>query len=168
MSDLASMPFQMIVASTIVRPLRMVALVLTPFGMVVLALTPIWVMMPDLMAVFMTVALTSRPLGMGMTQWKTKRLVTFSTSILQFTDDNVGLGTRNINWYAFGGEKEILERWVCIPFLVNNCTFKTHSAGGIRVHEEAAMDDNSWHCFRKGAGYFARIGGLGDTRFCND
>jgi hypothetical protein len=97
MSDLASMPFQMIVASTIVRPLRMVALVLTPFGMVVLALTPIWVMMPDLMAVFMTVALTSRPLGMGMTQWKTKRLVTFSTSILQFTDDNVGLGTRNIN-----------------------------------------------------------------------
>ncbi len=48
---------------------------------------------------------------------------------------------------------------MCIPFLVKNCTFKTHSAGGIRVHEEAAMDDNSCHCFRKGAGYFARIGG---------
>ncbi len=48
---------------------------------------------------------------------------------------------------------------MCIPFLVKNCTFKTYSAGGIRVHEEAAMDDNSCHCFRKGAGYFARIGG---------
>jgi hypothetical protein len=52
--------------STIVRPLGMVALVLTPFGMVVLALTPIWVRMSDLMAVFMTVALATRPLGMGM------------------------------------------------------------------------------------------------------
>jgi hypothetical protein len=77
----ASMPFQMIVASTIVRPLGMVALVLMPFGMVVLALTPIWVRMSDLMAVFMTVALTTRPLGMGMVGTALKNAVLALTAI---------------------------------------------------------------------------------------
>jgi hypothetical protein len=75
------MPFQMIVASTIVRTLGMVALVLTPLGMVVLALTPIWVRMSDLMAVFMTVALTTRPLGMGMVATAVKNAVLALTAI---------------------------------------------------------------------------------------
>jgi hypothetical protein len=77
----ASMPFQIIVASTIVRPLSMVALVLMPFGMVFLALTPIWVRVPDLIAVFMTVALTTRPLGMGMVATALKNAALALTAI---------------------------------------------------------------------------------------
>jgi hypothetical protein len=77
-----------------------------------------------------------------------------SRSILQLADGNVGLGTSNIglgtsniNWHAFSSEKEVLERWVGIAYMVKNCTFETHFGDGIQVHKEAEMDaamDDGW------------------------